>query len=104
MCEAGLLPAEAQRTQRNPFKVFSPRPLRLRGEITRVGGPNDALNGWNDDFSDAFYFQSGGGTYRRFDMRVNTDYDPRLNGDFDRRVDIDYDRRTTLHIDPRVNY
>ena len=51
-----------------------------------------------------YYFQSGGGTYRRFDMRVNTDYDPRLSGDFDRRVNIDYDRRTTIHIDPRVNY
>ena len=59
---------------------------------------------WNYGYPDAFYFQSGGGTYRRFDMRVNTDYDPRLGGEFDRRVNIDYDRRTTIHVDPRVNY
>ena len=67
-------------------------------------GPNDALTGWNENFSDPFIFQNGGGVYQRFDTRVNRDRDPRIGGDFDRRVNIDNDRRTDIHVDPRQNY
>jgi hypothetical protein len=67
-------------------------------------GPTDSLTGWNENFSDTFTFQNGGGLYQRFDTRVNRDHDPRVGGDFDRRVNIDYDRRTNIHVDPRLNY
>ncbi|GEM_PF-3272228 len=66
-------------------------------------GPNK-FNGWNDDYSDVFQPNGGGGAYRRYDTRVNNDNDARVNGEIDRRANISADRRQNIRIDPRVNY
>jgi hypothetical protein len=63
-------------------------------------GPTDAW-GWGDNFSDAFTFRSGSGSYRRYDQRLNRAFDLRIDGTYDERVNVDNDRRLNIHQDPR---
>lgn len=67
-------------------------------------GPNNPYNSWSDSYSDVFKPNGGGGTYARYDKRVNTDYDLRVQGEMDRRVNVSADRRMNIRVDPRVNF
>lgn len=67
-------------------------------------GPDNPYNSWSDSYSDVFKPSGGGGTYARYDKRVNTDYDLRVQGEMDRRVNVSNDRRMNVRVDPRVNF